>query len=337
MKRYGGLFEEIVSFENLLLASKKAFRGKKKKPDVAGFYFDLEKEIIKLREELISGDYAPAKYGVFKVYEPKERKICACSFRDRIVHHAICNLIEPIFEKIFICDNYACRKDKGTHKAVKRAQYFARKNIYFLKLDISKFFDSADQIILKHLLLRKFKDKRLLNLLNNIIDQGVPGNPEGKGIPIGNLTSQYFANFYLNELDHFIKEKLKINGYVRYMDDFLIFENEKQKLKESLILIKDFLNDKLALVLKESALLLELVSTGIPFLGFRIFPKIIRLERKKWVKFKRRIKNMEKLYMAGVIEESKLNRSVESMIGHICHVNTIKAQRKFFENSMSLG
>lgn len=337
MKRYGGLFEDIISFENLLLAAKKALRGKKKKNAAAGFYFDLEKEIIKLREELISGDYTPAKYSVFTIYEPKKRKICACSFRDRVVHHAICNLIEPIFEKIFIYDNYACRKDKGVHKAVKRAQYFALKNTCFFKMDITKFFNSVDHVVLKNLILRKIKDKKLLELFNKIINQGVPDNFEGKGLPIGNLTSQYFANFYLNELDHFVKEKLEIKGYVRYMDDFLIFENEKQKLKEGFILMKDFLDSKLKLALKKSALLLGQVSFGIPFLGFRIFPKTIRLERKKWVRFTRRIKKLEKLYMAGAIEESKLNHSVESMIGHICHVNTLSARKKLFENSMSLG
>ena len=263
MKRYGYLFEHIVSFENLLIAARKAFRGKKHRADVSEFYFYMEKELLKLQEELTLGTYCLQPYYTFNIYEPKERKICASSFRDRVVHHAICNVIGPVFEKSLIFDTYACRNNKGTHRAVARVRAFARKHPYFLKCDIKKFFESIDHKVLKELMRKKFKDKRLLNLLDLIIDHSVPGYARGKGLPIGNLTSQDFANYYLSGLDRFIKEELQVKGYVRYMDDFIIFEKEKTVLREILIKICYFLKENFLLSIKEQGLILAPSIQGI--------------------------------------------------------------------------
>ncbi|MCP4399318.1 MAG: RNA-dependent DNA polymerase, partial [bacterium] len=228
MKRAGNLFEEIACFHNLRLAAYKAFLGGKKfTPRAAAFYLNLEQELLVLEQELLSGSYRPAPYNSFIIYEPKKRRISASDFRDRVVHHAICNLLEPLLDKSLIFDSYACRTGKGSHAAVKRAQHFACRFRYCLKCDIRKYFETLDHQRLKQLLARKIKDPRLLDLLGVIIDHAVPEYQPGKGLPIGALTSQLFANLYLGELDHLVKECMRVKGYLRYMDDFLLFGSQK--------------------------------------------------------------------------------------------------------------
>jgi retron-type reverse transcriptase len=220
MKRSGGLFEKIIAFDNLLLAARKAQRGKRHRTSVAHFLFHLEPQILTLQEELRAGTYRMQPYHTFTIYEPKQRQICAAAFRDRVVQHALCTVLDPLFEASFIHDTYACRRGKGTHAAVRRAQQFARKFPYVLKCDVRKYYDSIDHAVLKALLRRQLKDTACLALLDHIIAHPLPGSRPGKGLPIGNLTSQYFANLYLGELDHLVKERLRCKGYVRYMDDF---------------------------------------------------------------------------------------------------------------------
>jgi len=230
VKREQELFEQIACFKNLLFASKKAFRRKQNKGVVQEFCFDLEYELLGLKQELTQGTYKPRSYRTFEVREPKVRKICSSHFRDRVVHHAICNILEPIFEKRLISDTYACRVGRGLHVAVKRCQFFTTKNTYFLKCDIRKFFETIDHGVLKILLRRLIKDKRVLSLLDQVIDHAVPGYEISKGLPIGNLTSQHFANLYLGELDHFLKDRLRVKSYLRYMDDFFLFSQDKESL-----------------------------------------------------------------------------------------------------------
>lgn len=331
MKRVGHLFEHIVTFENLLSAAHKAFRGNKKyKGRAATFYVHLEQELLRLEQELRSGTYRPGPYRPFVIYEPKQRNIAAVDFRDRVVHHAICNLLEPLLDRGMIFDSYACRKGKGTHAAVKRAQQFARHFQYFLKCDIKRYFESLDHEVLKQILARKLKDRALLHLLSLIINHSVPGNEPGKGIPIGALTSQWFANLYLSELDHFLKERLQITGYLRYMDDFLCFGPDKATLREWLLAIRSFVTNRLLVELKEDALRLAPVSQGIPFLGFRVFPGLIRLDRTHLVRFRRKITQREQAYERGEIDEETLIRSVSSMIAHISHANTSNMRKALF-------
>lgn len=337
MKRFGNLYSRVVDFENLLLAARKALRGKKSKGKVATFYFNLETEIIKLEQELASGTYFPSVYHLFEIREPKIRQICSSDFRDRVVHHAICNIIEPFFERRLIFDTYACRTGKGAHAALKRAQYFARTHCYFLKCDIRKYFQSIDHEILKSLLNRIIKDSKLSSLLNLIVDHAVPGSEVGKGIPIGNLTSQHFANFYLGELDHFLKETVRLRGYVRYMDDFVCFGDDKNFLHELLTQIRGFVGEKLKLQLKDEVLRIAPVSDGVPFLGFRIFRNLIRLQRSQLIRLRRKLRLREKQFQEKLITESELASSVSSMVAHITHANSRMMRRREFEDSFSLA
>ena len=226
------------------------------RPDVARFHFDLERELWRLHEELVSKTYSPGPYHSFLIHEPKLRLISAAPYRDRVVHHALTGCLEPIFEPTFISDSFACRVGKGTHAGVNRAQDFSRRFAYVLKADIRRFFPSIDHQILQGLVRRKIKDKHVLWLVDTIVDSSNPQDPtvawfpnddllspleRRRGIPIGNQTSQFFANVYLNPLDHFIKDRLRVKAYVRYVDDFLVFSNDKVELNRLRHQIAEFL------------------------------------------------------------------------------------------------
>lgn len=337
MKRVGNLYDGIVAFDNLLEAARKTLRGQKRKPPAARFFFDLEPELLRLQDELADGSWQPQPYRVFSVCEPKPRQICASELRDRVVHHAICNVLDPIFERRMIYDTFACRVGKGSHAAVAKARKFMRQADYCLQCDVRKYFASIDHESLKTLLRRILKDKRLLELLDRIIDHPLPGSPPGKGLPIGNLTSQYFANLYLGEFDHFVKERLRIRGYLRYMDDWLIFGDRKEELHRTLAEVRGYLRDKLKLELKEEAVRITPVWSGVSFLGFQIFPGMVRLSSDKWARFRRTVRELEESFAAGEIDEDELARSVSSMIGHVQHADTLSARRRFFDSSLNLG
>lgn len=322
MKRATQLFDKVVAFDNLLLASHKAARSKRHKIRVAHFLFHLEKELLQLQDELQSGTYCPRAYHHFDIKDPKPRRISAADFRDRVVHHAVCNVLEPVFERRLIYDTWACRVGKGTHAAVYRAQAFSRHYRYFLKCDIRRFFESVDHTMLKALLTRIIKDKPLLDLLTTVIDTPVIGHQVGKGLPIGNLTSQHFANQYLGELDHYLKERLRCPAYLRYMDDFLLFAPDKPTLHRYLQQLETFLQQQLMLELKPTATLLAPVSEGIPFLGFRIFPHMIRLQTKTLQRFRSNLKALRHQWVAGQLTEEELSLSVSGMMAHIAHADT---------------
>ena len=337
MKQHGHLFEQVTAFANLLRAARQAQRGKLDRISVAHFAFHREPELLTLQEELLSGSYCMRPYRTFVIYEPKRRQICAADFRARVVHHAICHVLDPLFEACLIHDTYACRRGKGSHAAVKRAQDFARRFPYYLKCDVRKYFESIDHAILTRLLRRKLKDHRLLALLDHIIAHPIPGGVLGKGVPIGNLTSQYFANLYLGALDHLLKDRLRVRGYIRYMDDFLVFADNKPALHATLATIRTFVQQVLLLELKDEVMRLAPVTQGIPFLGFRIFPGLVRLEAKKWARFRQRIRELEGQYICGMMGEETLARSVASMIGHVRHANALAARRSYFARSLFLG
>ncbi len=331
MKRHGYLFDRVCSFETLITAALDAAKGKKRKPRVAEFLRNLENEVIELERELLSRSYQPGPYHTFMIHDPKERMICAADFRDRVVHHAVCRVLDPIFEKSFIFDTYACRKEKGTHRAVRRARSFSRRYDYFLKLDIYKFFDSVDHVVLKKMLRKRVKDKDLLWLLDVFIHHPVPWTGAGKGIPIGNLTSQNFAIFYLSGLDHFIKEYLRIEGYIRYMDDLVLFAEEKGTLRDAEKRIEAYLREKLRLEIKSGSSLLAPVRQGLPFLGFRIFPGVIRISRQGWRRFRRKIQQRETMFIRGEIDRETWDRSAASLIGHLMQANIRNLRQSFFQ------
>jgi len=276
MQRIGNLREDFLSFENLRLAFGKAFRGTRNHT-ACKFAFHLEKELFSLQNELATGAYMPGEYRYMAIETPKKRTIAIASFRDRVVHHSLVNVLEGVYEKRFIYDSYATRKEKGTHKAIKRAQVFMRKNQWYLKMDIRKYFASIDHEILLGILQRTIKDKCIIELSRKIIHMGGDGIT---GLPIGNLTSQFFANVYLDILDHYAKDRLRMKYYLRYMDDFCFFSNDKQTLKDLKHDVTKYLWSTLKLLPKESATLINERIHGLPYLGVRIWPSMVRIKKK---------------------------------------------------------
>jgi len=313
--------------ENLNRAYLKARRGKNDTGEVLRFTYYLEPELLKLQRELREGTYQTGEYRNFVIHEPKERLISALPFRDRVVHHAIHNVIEPIFDGAFIYDSYACRTGKGTHNGADRLQNFLRnpRNKYALKCDISKYFPSVDHDVLKSAIRKRISDSRLLRLLDRIIDS-VP-----KGIPIGNLTSQVFANICLNELDYFVKHKLRVRHYIRYMDDFVILHESKQELQKIRARITSHLkNLKLEMHPKKNVIFPT--TLGVDFLGYRIFPEH-RLARKSTVKrFLHGINIKIRKYDKGEIGFGKLMESFNSWNAYLDHADTYNLRMSLYSN-----
>jgi len=330
-KTYKNLFEELTSFKNLLLAAGKSQKGKRMKPNTAKFTFFLEKELLRLQQELLSRTYRPGTYRSFFVYEPKPRLISAAPYRDRVVHHAFCNVIEPIFDKTFIFDSYACRIDKGTHIALDRAQRFLRAAKFGLQCDIQKYFPSINHDILLSIIARKIKDEKVLWLAKLIIDFSPQFNePQttNHGIPIGNLTSQFFANLYLNELDYFVKFDLRERYYIRYMDDFLIFGNHRAHLNRRKADIVQFLETRLKLKLHPKKSVIFPVKAGVEFLGFRIFKDYRWLKKENIKRFLKRMKNLQKLLSQGLISINEVSNSLRCWIAHASYGNTYNLRKK---------
>lgn len=336
MKRYFHLYDKITSFDNLLDAARKARKGKKNKADANRFFFLLEPNLLRVQQELKDGIYRPGVYHTFKIYDPKERLISAAPFRDRVVHHAVCNVVMPLFEGSFIPDSYANRKGYGTHAAIRRCQEYVRKYKYVLKCDIRKYFPSIDHDILKNIVRRTIGCKATLWLLDAIIDNSnpqeaphhyFPGDDlftpviRRRGIPIGNLTSQYFANIYLNVFDHFIKEELRIPGYVRYVDDFLLFSNSKKVLHSALRDLRQELAG-LRLEVHERKCFIRPTSLGIAFLGERVFATHRLLKPENVRRFRKRLARNRKLINQKKLTLEQLEASLNSWLGHARQANT---------------
>ena len=346
MKRYGGLWEHLVSFENLLAAAQKARKGKRFRPSVAQFEFNLERELWTLQEELLAKNYCPGPYRTFHVYEPKKRLISAAPYRDRVVHHALTSILEPIFERSLVFDTYACRKGKGTHAAVRRCQHYARRFQYVLKADIRKFFPSMDHEILKGLIARKIKDRDVLWLMRRIIDQSNPQetivqwfpgddlftpSEHRRGIPIGNQTSQFFANVYLDPLDHLVRDGLGMGGYVRYVDDFLVFSDDKKRLGELRRQIDEYLV-RLRIRLHPTKTVVFPTREGIRFLGYRVFPTHRLLAKENVRRFCRRVRRLQRLYAGGLISAGEIRQRIVSWSGHARQADTYLLRGRLFRS-----
>ena len=248
MRRQGQLIEKIADFENLQLAYYKAQKGKAGKKEVFEYGKRLQDKLQNLQQQIISGNVETGNYKYFTIYDPKKRLICAAPFGQRILHHALMNACHPFFEKAQIFDSYASRAGKGTYAALERAKQFTKHYKWFLKLDFRKYFDNLDHTVLMKQLGRLFKDIGLLNIFEDIIrGYSVSRN---RGVPIGNLTSQYFANHYLSPADHYVKETVKIKAYVRYMDDIALWHNDKKLLIKAGLNLRQYSKEKLKLELK---------------------------------------------------------------------------------------
>ena len=311
MKRHGQLMEAIAEPANLRLAFWKAAKSKRAKADCRAFQERLEENVASLRAELLSGSVAVGEYHTFTIYDPKERTICAASFRERVLHHALMNVCELVLERAAIFDSYACRKGRGQQVAVRRATGYARQNGWFLKMDIRKYFDSIDQEVLRGLLARKFKDAGVLEVFDRILATYQTG--PGRGLPIGNLTSQHFANYYLAPLDRFIKEGLQCRSYVRYMDDFVVWGETAAELREVWRQVEDFLTTELKLELK-SNVMLNRTERGMDFLGYRIFPSDLRLARRSKRRFASKFRGYEREHRDGVWSELELQQRMTALI-----------------------
>lgn len=342
-KTYKNLYPKICAFENLYLAFRKARRGKRSRPDVAAFEHNLELELVHLQDELRAERYRPGRYRHFTIYESKPRRISAAPFRDRVVHHALCNIIEPIWEARFIRDSYACRVGKGTHAALDRCTQFARRYPYVLQGDIVQFFPSVDHAILRDLLARHIACPPTLRLIERIIASGAeihraeyrmvwfPGDDlfaihRPRGLPIGNQTSQFWANVYLHELDRFVKQELRCPAYLRYCDDFLLFADDKPTLHRWKREIGAFLQ-RLRLVNHPHKSRVYPVTCGIPFLGFIVFPDHRRLQRGNGVRFARRLRALVAAYGAEAIPLDRVTASVQGWVAHASHGDTYGLRR----------
>jgi len=342
MRRVKFLFGRVVNFENLLLAAEKAQRGKRFHPPVLRFNYNLEQGLIRLEEELRAHSYHPGPYHSFELVERKRRQISAAPYRDRVVHHALCNVIEPIFERSFIYHSYANRVGKGTHGAVDRYTYFARRYRYVLKCDISKYFPSIDHEILFRLIARKIGDPGVLWLVKTIIDASNLQQPvyeyfdgddlftpyeRRRGLPLGNQTSQFFANVYLDPLDHFVKDKLRCKGYIRYVDDFVLFSNSKETLRQWFAQMGVFLGS-LRLKLHPLKCHIWPVEHGVDFLGYRVYRDHRFLRRDNPVRCRQRLRLYQKQYSAGVLTLAELTQRVRSWIGHAIHADTYRLRSR---------
>lgn len=310
MRRVGGLFDAIADRDNLRQAYHKARRGKRHGGEARAFGERLDANVAAMADELDAGTIAVGEYRQFVLRDPKERVITAPCFRERVLHHAVMNVCEPHFERWLIADTYACRKGKGRIAALGRARRFAGRYGWFLKLDVRKYFDSVPHDVLLARLGRKFKDARLLALLGRIVRSFRAAI--GRGLPIGSLTSQHLANFYLGAFDRFAKEGLGVRGYVRYMDDVAVWSDDKAELKRALKEGAAFLREELGLEWKPSPYL-NRTRHGMDFLGGRVFATHVVLGRRARVRYRRKLAWLEAAFARGEIGEAELQQRATAL------------------------
>jgi RNA-directed DNA polymerase len=347
-------FNTFSDLTNLFKAYSRVRLGKRTRPVTLTFDFVLENCICLLQYLLRSKKYVPKPYTYFIVTDPKKRHIAAPNFRDRIVHRSLVNLIEPRLDKEFIFDSYACRKGKGTHFGLQRVKKFlmaarskngAQSSIYYLKCDIRKYFQSISWDVLITILQKKISDPDIMKLIATIITnhkvyktngqlknlpEHVVNLQERKGIPIGNLTSQLFANVYLNELDQFVKHTLKEKWYARYMDDFLIIHPDKDHLIKVRNSLEVFLEENLKLTLHPEKVFIQNLSFGVPFVGYRIFYDHILVRGKTLRRFQKRLEKRKRMVCEQRFTQEKLDLTCNSFQGHIQHANAYHLQKFLF-------
>ena len=341
MKTYKKLYEKLYSTENLMSAFRKARKGKSKKNYIINFESNLERNIAILQRDLRLKKYNPSKLKKFIIRDPKTRTIHSSIFRDRIIHHAIINIIQPTYEKVFIYDSFASRKKKGTHLAVKRLEYFINKvssngmkiknpfnnnsiRGYILKADIKHYFATIDHEVLINILRKKIADKDFIGLIKIVLNNF---DTHTKGLPLGNYTSQFFANVYLNHLDYFIKHQLKAKYYIRYVDDFVILHKDKRILFQYMNKIEKYLKF-LKLELHPDKSEIHALRNGITFLGYRIFYHY-RLLRKRNIRyFNKKLNEKLELYNNGLIDDKKLKGFLDGWEGYSKFANTYNFNKK---------
>jgi|SRR3989344_5138121 len=349
------MYKEIYDFKNLLSAYQAARKCKRYKRNIVDYGFFLESNLFKLQRELISESYLPSSYVCFTVTDPKIRKVAAPAFRDRVLQHSLVSRIEPLFEQKFIYDSYACRKNKGTHFGLQRVKKFLQavrskhgkdKPIYCLRMDVEKYFASISWDILLSIINKTVPCEKTKKLIEKIITKhccfDINGQPiqatedfvkqdKRQGVPIGNLTSQLFANIYLNELDHFVKETLRLKWYARYMDDFLVIHPDKDYLKQIKDDIQIFLEYQLHLKLHPKKVIIQNVKNGVPFVGYLIFYDHVLIRGKTLLRIRQKLK-LRRIENKNSEAEHKLEATFSSIRGHLTHANAYGLQKNLFEN-----
>lgn len=347
MKILDNIYNDIYDYENLYIAYLNARKGKRYRKEVLEFTNNLEENLITLQNELIWKSYTVGKYREFYIFEPKKRLIMALPFRDRVIQWAIYQKINPFFEKQYISHSYACIKGRGTHQAVEKLQYWLKKvhrqgkEYYCLKMDVAKYFYRIDHFSLMRILKSKIKDTDLLWLLETMVIQNETAfgleldyskevRTNKKGMPIGNLTSQMFANVYLNELDQFMKREMKVKYYVRYMDDFFILHEDKAYLHYIKKVIEYFIDVELKLQLNNKTAIIP-VKQGIDYLGYKVWATHVKLRKSTSLRMKRRVKQLEKGYNKGKYTFEKVNSSIQSYSGLLRYCNSYNLRKKMLE------
>lgn len=311
MKRAGHLFAQILDRANLRYAFYRARKGKRNRPDVEAFAADLEANLRGMACDVEAGCFPLGRYQQFRIHDPKRRIITAPCFAERVLHHAIMNVCEPYFERFLIADTFACRCGKGRISALHRALQFSRRYTFAVKLDMRKYFQSISHDILLERLQRRFKDRCLLELFGRIIHSH--GEIAGRGLPIGSLTSQHFANFYLGWFDRFVKEQLRLRGYVRYMDDCVLWSSDKNGLAEWVNECREFLCVHLNLESKTVSPI-TVVRHGLDFLGCRIFRDHLKLNRRSRRRFRRKLYDLDDDFNLGRVDELEYQRRITALL-----------------------
>ncbi len=325
MRRAANLWPQIAAFGPLCRAAHRAARGKRSSHAVAAFLERLEPECLRLERALLAGAWRPSRARSFVIHDPKRRTITAVPFRDRVVHHALMAPLQPIFERRMIGDSHACRPGLGTSSALRRANLFVRRHRYALKLDVQAFFDSLRHADVLAMVARVVKDREVLTLCQTILHST---DPDARGLPIGSLTSQWFANLALDPLDHLVKETLRIPGYLRYIDDFALFADDKQRLHDAHAQIAHWLAEHLDLRLKDRATRLAPTTDGLHFLGFTLRPGSVRLRPANLRRFRWRLRWLRRELARGRISEDRYVRAVAAVFEHIRPADTLALRRR---------
>ncbi|MFM2153282.1 MAG: hypothetical protein RL199_1717 [Pseudomonadota bacterium] len=329
-------FERLSSFESLLEASRRAFRGTRG-TDALRFIANREVEVVRLMDELRSGSYRPQPYRTFRITDPKPRTISAAPFRDRVVHHALCDEIEGDLERGALPSSYACRKGKGTLAALWAAASLVRRRRYVLQLDVEHYFETVPHDRRAMRLRTRLVDGPVAGLAELFVRAGAPGSESGFGLPIGNLSSQYFANFYLDSLDRFIVRGLGATGHVRYMDDLLVFDDDRDRLWGLLAEVEAFVRERLGLRLKARATRVGPVVEGVSFLGWRVFPGTIRLDGPRRRRFLRRWREALRALEGGGLGMNDVAASMNSVVAWSRWGHTGGLRRSLFAKSGHRG
>lgn len=329
MKIYKDLFNRIASLENIVTAWEEFRSDKGKKADVQAFEFSLEQNLFSLHRELQNRTYSHGPYTGFYIRDPKVRHIHKAEVRDRVLHHAVFRILNSVFEKTFIANSFSCRVGKGTHKGVLAAESMLRKEsrnytrtCYALKCDVRKFFDSIDHEILLAILKKRIVDPDAMWLMEQIVRSFSAGQTtlfDRHGLPIGNLTSQLFANVYMNEFDQFVKHEMKVKHYARYTDDFVVVSTDIKYLEGLIEPFQNFISDKLKLTLHPKKISIRDVGQGIDYLGYVILPHYRLLRSKTKRRIFRKLKARVRQYRQGQLDEKTLSQSLQSYLGALSH------------------